>query len=100
MGARRAIRTPPERRRARSQSRTNGSNGVEVVDGEVADKREGSGAAAAGRNVPGGRVRPPPEQNRTERAKADEERQAEGERQPQTSPPRDLYGDPSRWHYR
>jgi hypothetical protein len=100
MGASRVIRTPPERRQARSQSRTNGSTDVEVVDGEVVDKPEGWGAVeAAGRKLPDGRVRPLPDQGQGERAKADEERQRERERQPQTSPPDDLYGDPSRWHY-
>jgi hypothetical protein len=101
MGARRVIRTLPERRQARSQSRTNGSSDVAVVDGEVVDNPEGSGAAeAARRNVLDGRFRPLPERDQVERAKAVEERQGERERRPQTSPPGDLYGDPSRWRYR
>jgi hypothetical protein len=96
MGATRVIGSLPERRHARSQSRTNGSKDVEV-NGEVVGW---AAAEAAGRKVPDGRVRPLPEQDQAERAKADEERQAERERQPQTSPPGDLYSDPSGWRYR
>jgi hypothetical protein len=88
---------PDSARAERSQSRTNGSN-----DGEVVDKPEGwSAVEAAGRKVPDGRVRPLSEQDQAGRASdADEERQAEPECHPQTSPPGDLYGDPSRWHSR
>ena len=100
MGARRVIRTLPERRQPRSQSRANGSNDGEV-DGEVGDKPDGWGAVeAAGRKVPDGTVRPLPEQDQADRAEADEERHGERDRDPQTSAAGGLHGEPSRWRYR